>query len=203
MAFETGVRARQAAATRAALISAGRRLFATKGYYATSTPELVAAAGVTRGALYHHFTDKEALFEVVFRQVEADLREEAANAVRDIPDPWLQLQDGVQAFLAAIATHRDVQRILLLDGPAVLGWQRWRDLGSEFTLGLLTASLRGLAEAGVIRAQPLLPLAHLVLAALNEAALLIAHSTEPEATQVEVTEALRGLIAGLRRPALA
>lgn len=198
MASEVGIRAQQAQETRAALVNAARRLFTEKGYHATGTPELVAAAGVTRGALYHHFTDKEALFEAVFREVEAELVESAADAVRDISDPWRQLQDGGQAFLRVVAANRDMQRILLIDGPAILGWRRWRELDTGTTLGLLTNSLRGLVETGVISTQPVEPLAHLVLAALNEASLVIAHSDDPEAARTEVGPALANLIGGLR-----
>jgi AcrR family transcriptional regulator len=199
MAGEGGVRVQQAAATRAALVAAAKRLFAEKGYHATGTPELVAAAGVTRGALYHHFADKEALFEAVFRDAENDVVEAASNAVRELAaDPWRQLHEGFEAFLRVVADDRGLQRILLLDGPAVLGWLRWREIGSEFTLGLLTDSLRRLTEAGIIRQQPLTPVAHLILAAQNEASLHIAHSSDPEATRAEVTQALMTLISGLR-----
>jgi AcrR family transcriptional regulator len=199
MAGEAGIRVQQAAATRAALISAARKLFAEKGYHGAGTLELVAAAGVTRGALYHHFADKEALFEAVFCDVEAELRQTASDAVRELAsDPWRQLMDGVQAFLQAIAANADLQRIMLQDGPAVLGWERWRELGTEFTLGLLVNALQRLTEIGVIRPQPLALAARLILAAQNEAALLIAHSVDPETTRAEVTEALRTLISGLR-----
>jgi AcrR family transcriptional regulator len=198
MASEVGVRAQQAQETRAALVAAARRLFAEKGYHATGTPELVAAAGVTRGALYHHFADKEALFEAVFRQVEGELVDSAADSVRNQPDPWRQLQDGGQAFLKLVAANRDMQRILLIDGPAVLGWRRWRELDTGTTLGLMTVSFTGLIEAGTIAAQPVEPLAHLVLAALNEAALVIAHSHDPEAARAEVGPALAYLIEGLK-----
>jgi AcrR family transcriptional regulator len=195
----TGVRMQQAASTRAALIEAARRLFAEKGYHATGTPELAAAAGVSRGALYHHFGDKEALFEAVFGEVESDLREAAAESVRELAaDPWRQLDQGVQSFLQIVAGNVEMQRILLLDGPAVLGWPRWRELGSQFTLGHVVESLERLTQAGIIEPQPLNSLAHLVIAALNEAALLIAHSDQPERTRLQVTRALRTLISGLR-----
>jgi len=194
-----GVRVQKAAATRAALIAAARRLFAEKGYHGTGTPELVAAAGVSRGALYHHFTDKEALFEAVFREVEADLSRTAGASVAGFAaDPLRQLREGLQAFLRIIASNAETQRILLVDGPAVLGWRKWRELGSEVTVGYLTSNLRRMQATGVIGPRPVVPLAHLIIAALNEAALLIANSREPEITRAEVTEALWDLVAGLR-----
>lgn len=198
MTVRAGVRVERAATTRAALIKAGRELFSERGYHATGTPEVVALAGVTRGALYHHFRDKEALFEAVFHELGAELQDEAAGAVMDVEDRWLQLQQGVQAFLQVVARRPDIQRVFLLDGPAVFGWVRWRELESTYTLDHLVVSFASLVEAGVIPKQPLVPLAHLVMAALNEAALLIANSDDPQTTHREVAEALRNLVSGLR-----
>jgi AcrR family transcriptional regulator len=201
---QAGIRLERAAFTRAALIKAARQLFAEKGYHATGTHDVVALAGVSRGALYHHFQDKEALFEAVFREEEDELQLAAATSVQGLAfDPWRQLQEGLQAFLGVIAINPGTQRILLLDGPVVLGWPKWRELESEFTLGHLLKVLGGLMERGTIATQPVAPLAHLVLAALNEAALLIAHSEDPEGTRAHVGEALRVLVAGLRRPEIA
>lgn len=199
MPTHEGVRVQQAASTRAALIAAARRLFAEKGYHGTSTNEVVDATGLTRGALYHHFTDKEALFEAVFRQVEGDLAESAGRAVRKLDaDPWNQLLEGLAAFLQIIAANPDMQRIMLLDGPAVFGWTKWRSIGSEYSLGHLEAALQRSIDAGIIRDQPINPLAYLVLAALYEAALLIANAKSPEPTRTQVTQALRTLVSGLR-----
>jgi AcrR family transcriptional regulator len=198
MTMVEGVRKERAATTRAALIRAARALFARQGYHSTGTHDVVAAAQVTRGALYHHFHDKAALFEAVFREVEEDLVRQSSTAVEDLAgDPWEQLQQGLTAFLRLIAGQADVQRILLLDGPVVLGWPRWREVESSFTLGHIYRSLALSIENGVLRRQPVGPMAHLILAALNEAALLIAHSEDPEATQVEVSAALTRLVGGL------
>lgn len=192
-------RTEKAAFTRTTLLKAARRLFAQKGYHATGTHDLVAAAHVSRGALYHHFGNKEALFEAVFRDVEEELHWAAATPVLALGfDPWRQLQEGLQARLRAIAANRGIQRIVLMDGPAVLGWPKWRELESEFILDPLVTALQGLMDREVIKRQPVTPLAHLILAALNEAALLIAHSADTEATRAEVGEALRALLTGLR-----
>jgi AcrR family transcriptional regulator len=195
-----GVRVERAASTRAALIKAARRLFAEKGYHDTGTHDLVAAAGVSRGALYHHFVDKAALFEVVFRELEGELQLAAAAPVLSLAsDPWRQFQEGLQSFLSVIASSREMQRVLLLDGPAILGWPRWREIESEFTVGLLLGALRPMMDAGIIKRESPASLAHLVLAALNEAALLIAHSEDPNATRAEVGASLQALISGLHQ----
>ena len=198
MSVRVGVRVERAAATRAGLVAAARRLFAEKGYHATGTPDLVAAAGVTRGALYHHFRDKEDLFEAVFRQLAQELEHDAAADVAALADdPWRQLKAGVQSFLRRIATRPEVQRVLLVDGPAVFGWLRWRELESEFTYGHIVASLQFAMAQGVIRVQPAEPLAHLVLAALNDAAMSIAHAYDPDRELAAAGGALQSLIEGL------
>jgi AcrR family transcriptional regulator len=189
----------RAAATRAALIAAARHRFARSGYHATGTNDLVALAGVTRGALYHHFRDKEQLFEAVFRQVAEELSAAAGEAVRPLADePWRQLQEGLQAYLRLVAANREAQRVLLLDGPAVFGWTRWRELQSEYTFGHLVLMLERLADLEVIERRPPRPLAHLMLAALYDAAMSIAHAAQPEAARVEAGEALSALVRGLR-----
>jgi len=199
MAVRAGLRGEKAATTRAALINAARKLFSERGYHATGTPEVVALAGVTRGALYHHLRDKEALFEAVFHELGHELVDEASGAVSEMDsDLWLRLQSGLEAFLHVVTRRHDIQRVIIVDGPSVLGWARWRELESEYTLKYLIPSIQELVEVGVISARPLEPLAHLMLAALNEAALLIANSSAPEATREQVAEALSALMSGLR-----
>jgi AcrR family transcriptional regulator len=171
-------RAVQAEATRAALIDAGKRLFVDKGYHHTGTEEVVAAAAVgTRGALYHHFADKQALFEAVFIAVEESLVMEAAKNLADPADgAFNQLRQGLIGFLDASLTPQ-VHRILLIDGPAVLGWSRWRELESVYGLGAIRAMLERAVEEGDLAAgQPVVVLAHVLLAAAEEAAMFIAHA---------------------------
>jgi len=195
----SGVRVVKAAATRAALIAAARRRFAMTGYHATGTTDVVALAGVTRGALYHHFRDKEHLFEAVFRQVAGELSGEAGAAVAPLmDDPWRQLLEGLQAYLRLVEANREVQRILLLDGPAVFGWSRWREIQSEYTFGSLVRSLQRLMDLGVIKARPTGSLGHLMLAALNDAAMSIAHADDPQLVRAEASDALIALVEGLR-----
>jgi AcrR family transcriptional regulator len=198
------LRADQAQATRAALVKAARRLFAAHGYHATGTHDVVAHAGVTRGALYHHFPDKQSLFLAVFHDVEAGLISPSGNLGTGAAgsdrggDAWSRLQQGLQAFLTA-ALEPEVQRILLIDGPAVLGWEKWRELEGHYGLGILTTALESAMRAGIIRRQAPRPLAHLLLAAVDEAALLIAHAPDPASTRIEVGKTLDSLMQGLRR----
>lgn len=191
-----GPRAAQAEATRAALITAARRLFVEKGYFNTGTEEVVAASGVgTRGALYHHFEDKRALFQAVFEQVEVDLLA-AASGLEETGDALGRLRSGLLSFLDASLTP-EVQRILLIDGPAVLGWQTWRELEGRYGVGAIHGLLERAVLEGSLPAQPLIVLAHVLLAAVDEAALVIANSPEPMAAREQGIAAISQLLAGL------
>ena len=192
-------RLEQGLATRAALIAAGRKLFTEQGYHATGTEDLVALASVTRGALYHHFKDKEALFEAVFQELAAELFAAASIHVEALhTDRWRQLQIGLQVHLQVIAQSREIQRVLLVDGPSVFGWAKWRELQSSFSLGALVVAMSDLIAAGVIKPHSPLMAAQMVLSALNEAALLIAHADNPEQARLEVGQTLGAMVSGLR-----
>ncbi len=193
-------RAAQAEATRAALVDAARRLFVEKGYHHTGTEEVVAEAGVgTRGALYHHFNDKQALFEAVFITVEQDLVMEAAKNLADPADGALnQLRQGLIGFLDASLTPH-VQRILLIDGPAVLGWVKWRELESLYGLGAIRAMLQRAVEEGDLAAgQPVDVLAHVLLAAADETALFIANAPDQGAARDQGVKTLNAVLDGLQ-----
>ncbi len=187
----------QAAQTRRALIFAARRLFASQGYLATSTEQIVAESGVgTRGALYHHFADKRDLFRAVFDQVQADLakrqKQRRASATLD------SLRLGLHGFLRASASDRDVQQILLLDGPSVLGWEQWRELEASYGLGAIRSQLEEAMANQTITPAPVEPLAHLLLAVVDESALYVANSDDPERATTDATAALDRLLDGLR-----
>jgi AcrR family transcriptional regulator len=184
-------------ATKAALIAAARELFVTKGYFATGTEEIVARADVgTRGALYHHFADKEDLFRAVFDQVQSDLA--AATIVNERDDSLDLLTAALQQFLDASAENADVQQILLIDGPAVLGWDQWRSLEAEYGLGVITAMLDAAVAQKLIARQPTAPLAHMLLAAVDEAALFIANAADHHQAHKEARQSLKRLLGGLR-----
>jgi len=189
----------RAAATRAALIATARVLFAEAGYHATGTTEIVARASVTRGALYHHFADKEELFAAVFRTVAGELVAKSNASVASLSgDLWPQVSAAFRQYFQLVASEPEYQRILLIDGPAVLGWTRWRDLQAEFVARGAADALRMLMDQGLVAPQPTGPLANLLQAALNDAALAIANAEQPEQASTEVTEAFLSLLYGLR-----
>ena len=191
----------RAAATRAALVAAARRLFVTRGYADTGTEELVAAANLTRGALYHHFRDKRDLFRAVFNEIGAEVlagRIGAGAASGEARlDPWAQLGAGLRRFLRTAAVEPEVQRITLIDGPSVLGWEEWSELEERFALHRIEAAIRRSIDAGVIRPLPPRELAHLLLGIVNSGGLLVAHSPSA-ATERQVVAALDGVLDGLR-----
>ena len=165
--------------TRRQLVTAARALFGASGYAEVGTEEVVRAAGVTRGALYHQFRDKADLFAAVAEQVEAEIAERiAAGAAGATADPVGALRAGARLFLDACA-EPEVERIILLDAPAILGWEAWRDLAGRYGLGLVQIALQTAMDAGVIVPQPVVPLAHVLIGALSECALYVAGTEDP------------------------
>jgi AcrR family transcriptional regulator len=190
--------AERTAATRALLIDSARKLFSTKGFNAASTEAIVAAAGVTRGALYHQFDDKAALFAAVYEQVEEALVAEVGQLIV-AADPGDQLQAmrvGARLFLDLVSAP-DVQQIVLIDAPAVLGWEQWRAVGIKYGLGIIEALLAQAIADGVIPDQPLRPTAHVMLAALDEAALYIARAADNRQAREQMELVCDRLIAGI------
>ncbi len=185
-------------ATRAGLITVARELFAERGYAAVGTEEIVARAGVTRGALYHHFTDKRDLFAAVHEQLEAELVASIGERMRSIEDPWELLVTGVRAFLDA-CTDQALMRISLLDAPAVLGWARWREIDMRYGLGLVSFGLENAMERGLFARREVRPLAHLLIGAMSEAAMVIANASDHAAARREVEPPLIALLEGLRQ----
>jgi AcrR family transcriptional regulator len=195
--MSTGKKAQQSESTRAELIAVARRLFAERGFADTPTEELVREAGMTRGALYHHFKDKRALFEAVFEDVERSLMARIGAATDPKANSWQRLLNACNLFLDA-CLDRDVQQIVLIDGPSVLGWDAWREVEDRYALGALIMMLQACIDDGVVAPQPVEPLAHLVLAAVNEAGLVIARSGDVKAARKEVGASFERLLAGVR-----
>jgi AcrR family transcriptional regulator len=191
---ERKTQAQRTEATREALVAAARELFTERGYENVGTEEIVRVAGVTRGALYHHFGDKASLLEAAYERIEAESTERVARVVlgSDLESPLEAMKAGVVAFLDECA-QPELRQVALHDAPAVLGWERWRDIGAANGLGLIEASLAAAIEAGEIRALPVKPTAHLLMGALDEAAMLLARDERPE-TRIEVTEVLVALL---------
>jgi AcrR family transcriptional regulator len=192
-----GRREAEAQATRDALVQAALELFTERGYSGVGTEEIVARATVTRGALYHHFADKRDLFRAVFERVEEDLMERIGAQMEATDDPYELMIAGMRSFLDA-CEEPAVKQISLTDAPAVLGWQEWREIDNRHGLGLTRAALKGAVDAGVLRPIAVEPMAHLFVAALAEAAFVIAHSEQPRKARPEVERALIQLVAGLR-----
>lgn len=188
----------KSAATRASLIAAGRERFGSAGYHATGTHDLVALASVTRGALYHHFGDKKDLFEAVFLQSDEELNRAAREAVAPLSgDTWRQLNEALTIYLRMRAESREVQRILLIDGPAVLGWERWRELQVGALQGIAHTLWLLMNQSVIAKGSPE-TLAQHIFAALNEAALSIAHAPDPVRALSSHTDSLLALVKGLR-----
>ncbi|WP_331772216.1 TetR/AcrR family transcriptional regulator (plasmid) [Embleya sp. NBC_00888] len=189
-------RAEQRAATRRALLAEGRRRFAADGYHDVVLTDVAQAAGVTKGAAYHHFDSKAGLFRAVVAEVQCELGDRVADAAEPYDDPWEQLRAGCRAFLAA-GCDPTVRRIVLIDAPAVLGWDEWRAMDEDSSARHLTEALDALVEAGAIADQPVEPLARLLSGAMNEAALWLARSASAEALG-QTEQALDRLLNGLR-----
>ncbi|RDI47316.1 TetR/AcrR family transcriptional regulator [Nocardia mexicana] len=193
--------------TRAALEDAGRRLFAERGYAGVSAEEIVSAAGVTRGALHHHYGDKRGLFLAVLELVESEATAEVTRAIEslsettDPTDPAANLAAmavGLNTFLE-VCQRPEVARISMSDAPAVLGWPAWREMEARYGLGLITDQLEQAREAGLIADVPVRILAQLILSAVTEAGMIVSHATDPDSARAEAQQSLMLLISGLLR----
>ena len=183
--------------TRTALIEAARRLFAERGYADVGTEEIVRAAGVTRGALYHHFDGKRDLLRAVYEQIEARSPRSSPTAFTPGAGALETLRGRRRMFLDH-CLEPEVQRIVLLDAPAVLGWEEWREIGARYGLGLIEALLTAGMESGEIRRQPIEPLSHALLGALDEVAMLVARADDPVLARAEAGETLETLLIALQ-----
>lgn len=193
--------AERSATTSAALKAAARRLWAERGFSEVGTPEIAAAAGVTRGAMYHQFADKTALFVAVLDDVESEVVQRLAGAVATsgISTPAAALRVAVDEWLS-ICLEPEVHRLVLLDAPSVLGWSRFRDLALRYSLGMTEQLLQAAIDAGQLRPQPVRALAHVLIGALDEGALVIATAPDREQARAEVHEVLHHLVDALVGP---
>jgi AcrR family transcriptional regulator len=199
MEAKSSKQAERSEATRARLVRAGRALFAKRGYADVGTEEIVRKARVTRGALYHHFADKQDLFRAVHEDLERELSEGIAADIAGAgtADPVEALRVGITSFLDACESP-ELARISLLEAPTVLGRAEWREIDERYGLGLAMAALEAGMEAGALKRQPVRPLAQLLLAAMGEAGMAIAESDDPKRTRRELEVALLALLDGLR-----
>lgn len=183
----------RAASTRAKIVTTARRLFAAHGYEGTSTEAVLAESQVSRGALYHHFANKEALFAAVLEAVEEDITTETAPAPGSTSDPVEALRHAFDSFLG-MSCEAEVRQIVLTDAHSVLGWKKWREIEGRYGLGRLKLALKMLAATGRIREEMVDIYAHILLASLIEVAFLTARSTDPAAAASEGKRAMRELL---------
>ena len=188
----------RSAATRGALVAAARRLFGERGYAAVGTPEIAKAAGVTRGAMYHQFADKAALFLAVVESVEQDVTQRLADQVvaSGAQDPARALRAATDAWLE-ISDEPEVRQIVLLDAPAVLGWGGFRDVSLKYALGMTEQLLQAAMDAGQLTRRPTRALAHVLIGALDEAAMVVATADDHDAAREELRGVLHELLDGL------
>ncbi len=190
-------RAEYSQTTRQALLAAARKLFTSQGYNATAMEAVVKAARVTRGALYHHFADKRALFDAVV----VSLQEDAANAVRDKavtePDRWKRLRLGIDAYLDECLKPA-YQRLVLQEAPAVLGMARFRAIDEQYPLAQMTGALAALKKRGEIVVDDLELLSRMVSAMLWEVALLLPDATDAKKQRLRAQKIVTTLLDGLR-----
>ncbi|OBI59683.1 TetR/AcrR family transcriptional regulator [Mycobacterium sp. E796] len=185
----------RSAATRDALISAARRLWGLRGYAEVGTPEIATAAGVTRGAMYHQFADKATLFAAVVEAVEQDVMARMGTIVAEsgATTPADAIRAAVDAWLD-VSGDPEVRQLILLDAPSVLGWPAFRDVAQRYSLGMTEQLLTEAVKAGQLAEQPMRPLAHILIGALDEAAMVIATADDPKRARRETGEVLHRLI---------
>ncbi len=185
-------------ATRGRLVATARRLFAEKGFAATSTEEILGEAAVSRGALYHHFASKTDLFRAAFEAVEDDLTAQilAAAAGSGETDPLRILELGFDAFLDQ-CVHPEVQRIVMLDGPTVLGWDTWHELDERYAFGTIKTVLTMAAQTGRIDEASVEPLSHLLLGAVMQAGMVVARAEDPAVAKRTMSETFARIVSRL------
>lgn len=191
---------KQAEETRAALLAAARQLFATQGYQATSIDDITAKAGVTRGALYHHFEDKSLLFRAVYEAFASEWVQRERLLLAGAPDAWAQFRQMLHTHLGEAARSPEMQRIGLNDAPSALGLTAWRELSSRYGVGFFEEVLTRATNEGAIPRQPVTPVALMLLAALESVSLFIAEAPHPEDALQQSITALDRLLDGLTAP---
>jgi AcrR family transcriptional regulator len=192
-----GRQTENSAATRAALIRVARKLFAERGYADTATEEVVRRARVTRGALYHHFKDKQDLFKAVLLEEEKRLAELTAIASAGETDPLNIMSKATEAFLDECLDPA-VRQIVLIDAPAVLGWEEYRRIDDDHFLAGVVAIFEAAIQLGLIPRQPVAPLARIMMGAVHEATMLLAHAPDQPKTRREVSDVISRLLSGIR-----
>ena len=195
----SGKRAAQGRATRGQLIEVATGLFAGHGYEGTSIEAVLTAAGVSRGALYHHFAGKEALFTAVLEAVSERVAAQVTEVISGCTDPVDALRTGALGWID-LAGDPVIQRIMLVDAPSVLGWEQWRAMDEGRTVGAMRDMLQAVSDTGRLPAELVGPFAHMILAALDEAAMVVARAPDTRAAIAEERQAVEEFLARLLRP---
>lgn len=190
-------KAEQKQQTMQKLMEVAREMFSRQGYAEAAMEEIVKEAGVTRGALYHHFGSKEGLFQAVLASIQKEIGDRVEAEAAKSQDPWQQLLFGCLAFVSSAVEHRN-RRILLIDGPSVIGWETWRQMDEENSMRHLKEQLQSMQDQGYLRPVPIDALTHLLSGAMNEAVLWIAESTDQEQSLADISVTLTLLLEGFR-----
>ncbi|MET9267829.1 TetR/AcrR family transcriptional regulator [Amycolatopsis sp. NPDC004079] len=186
--------------TRSALVDSAVELFTKRGYAGTSLDEVAKRARVTKGALYHHFSGKQALFEAAFEQVESLVYDRLQKIMTGDGEPWERAMGGLQAFIRS-CLDPSYQRIAIHEGPVVMGWERWREAEEQSSFGLVRSGLQLLVDAGEVEPVPVDLTARLLFGALSSAATEIAGAADPKKVGAEIEDVIMRMLFRLRRPA--
>jgi AcrR family transcriptional regulator len=189
-------KADQSAVTRQAIVQGATRLFATKGFSATSIEAVLEECGISRGALYHHFTNKEALFEASFEALEARIVQKFVMLAGAGGDPIDVLHAGCAAWID-LAQNPEIRQMAFIDAPSVLGWEKWREIESRYGFGLLKAGLVAANTEGAIPQALIDSFSHMLLAALNEVGMMVARAADQAAATTLGKSAVRELLSGI------
>ena len=195
----SGKRAAQGRATRGQLIEVATGLFAEHGYEGTSIEAVLTAAGVSRGALYHHFAGKEALFTAVLEAVSERITAQLTEVISGCTNPVDAVRTGALGWID-LAGNPVIQRIMLVDAPSVLGWEQWRAMDEGRTVGAMRAMLQAVSDTGRLPGELVGPFAHMILAALDEAAMVVARASDTRVAVAEERQAVEEFLARLLRP---
>jgi AcrR family transcriptional regulator len=190
----------QAEQTRAELLKTARELFAKRGYSALGMEEIAHAAHATKGAIYHHFADKLTLFREVYEIEQVALVDRIEQAVASIPDPWARVLTAARTFIDAL-TDEAPRRIIFVDAPSALGWQKWRELHSRFALGATRKLVRDATAAGILEPLPLEPLAQMILGLCDSSSMFLADAPNQARARSAVERTFLRILEGLRTTA--
>ncbi len=196
----TSRRQEYSASTKRALVDVASELFTKRGYAGTSLDEIVSGARVTKGALYHHFSGKQALFEAVFETVEAEATAAIRKAVRDHDDPWEKALSGLRAFLDVVQ-QPGYRRIVIQEGPAILGYERFREQEERSTFGIVQEIVSSVLESYDLEPSMVETFSRIFFGAMSAAGTAVSSADDSERASAEVETAIAFILGGLQQQA--